>query len=90
MDEIEDEIVLERVKKYLQKKSRHAYSRAGLMIEVFAFRNKELNASFEEWPKDAQTLYVRIGRAMKTLEHKGLIKISKHGKTCLYRWKSKE
>jgi len=86
---LETESVLDKVKKHLQKNSDYAFTRAGLMVEVFGFKKEDLNAPFRDWPKGAPTLYTRIRLALEKLKVEGLIESSKQGKKFLYWWRSK-
>ena len=89
-NQIETESVLDKIKKHLQENPAYAFTRAGLMIEVFGFEGEELNAPFRDWPKGAPTLYTRISHALKKLKDEGLVESSKQGKKFLYWWHTKE
>ena len=84
--QLETESILDKVKKHLQENSAYAFTRAGLMVEIFGYKEEELNAPFKDWPKGAPTLYTRIRLALKNLKKKGLIESTKQGKKYLYWW----
>ena len=87
---IETESVLDKIKKHLQVNPDYAFTRSGLMVEVFSFKEEDLNVSFKHWPKGAPALYTRIVVALDKLKDEGLIESSKQGKKFLYWWRSEE
>lgn len=88
--QLETESVLDKVKKHLQENSDYAFTRSGLMVEVFGFKKEDLNAPFRDWPKGAPTLYTRIRLALEKLKDEGLVGSSKQGKKFLYWWHAEE
>jgi len=88
--QIKAESVLDKVKKHLQENSDYAFTRIGLMVEVFSFKKEDLNAPFRDWPKGAPTLYTRIRLALEKLKDEGLVESSKQGKKFLYWWRLEE
>ena len=87
---LETESVLDKVKKHLPENSDYAFTRIGLMIEVFGFKEEDLNGPFRDWPKGAPTLYTRIRLALEKLKDEGLVESRKQGKKFLYWWRSEE
>ena len=85
--QFETEGVYDKVKRHLQEKSGYAFTRAGLMVEVFGFKKEDLNTSFKNWPKDASAMYSRIKRALAKLRDEGYIEAKKKGRMNLYRWR---
>jgi predicted transcriptional regulator len=77
----------ERVKNHLQNNSEYAYTRAGLIVELYEYTKDELDAPFKDWPKGAPNQYTRIKRVLAKLEEEGLIESKKEGKRFLYWWK---
>lgn len=90
VSELEMESVYDKVKKHLQKNPKYAYTRAGLMVELYGYKAEDLNKPFNEWKKGAPTLYTRIRLALERLEKEGLINSKKEGKKYLYWWRSEE
>ena len=88
--QLETESILDKVKKHLQENSDYAFTRIGLMVEVFSFKAEDLNAPFRDWPRGAPSLYTRIRLALEKLKNEGLVESLKQGKKFLYWWHSKE
>ena len=88
--QLETESVLDKVKKHLQENSAYAFTRMGLMVEVFGFKEEDLNGPFSDWPKGGPTLYTRVRLALEKLRDEGLVESSKQGKKFLYWWHLKE
>jgi hypothetical protein len=87
-NKLQTEDIYERVKNHLQKNSEYAYTRAGLIIEIYGYSKDELNAPFRDWPKGAPNQYTRIKRVLEKLGEEGLIESKKEGKRFLYWWKN--
>jgi hypothetical protein len=85
--ELETMDVDEKLKRFLKKNSEYAYTRAGLLVELYNYKSEDLNAPFKDWPKGAPAQYSRIRRALKKLEDEGGIESKKQGKRYLYWWK---
>ena len=88
--QLETESVLDKVKNHLQENPAYAFTRIGLMVEVFGFTEEDLNGPFSDWPKGAPTLYTRIKLALEKLKDEGLVESRKQGKKFLYWWRSEK
>jgi len=85
--ELETESTYEKVKTHLKKNSDDAYTRIGLMVEIYNCKPEDLNAPFRDWPEGAPSQYTRIRLALEKLINEGLIGSKKQGKKFLYWWK---
>lgn len=86
-EEAEKESTYEKVKTHIQRNPNYAFTRIGLMVEIYGYRADELNRPFGEWSKGAPTLYTRIRVALEKLEKEGLVVSKRQGKKFLYWWK---
>lgn len=86
-EEAEKESTYEKVKAHISKNPDFAYTRIGLMVEIYGYKAEELNKPFGEWPKGAPTQYTRIRVALEKLEKEDLVTSKRHGKKFLYWWK---
>ncbi len=85
--ELQTEDTYERIRNHLQNNRKNAYTRVGLMVEVFKYKKEELDAAFKDWSKEALSQYTRIRRALAKLEEEELIESIKEGKNLIYWWK---
>jgi hypothetical protein len=85
--EVETETTYEKVKAHLKKNPEYAYTRAGLMVEVYKQRPEDLNRPFGKWPEGAPSQYTRIRLSLDKLRKEGVIETKKQGKKFLYWWK---
>lgn len=88
--ELETESTYEKVKAHLRANSGYAYTRAGLVVEIYKQRPENLNRPFSEWPEGAPSQYTRIRLSLDRLEKDGLISSKRQGKKFLYWWKVDE
>jgi len=85
--ELETESTYEKVKAHLKKNPDDAYTRIGLMVEIYKRKPEDLNAPFRDWPEGAPSQYTRIRLALERLKDERLIDSKKQGKKFLYWWK---
>jgi len=85
--ELETESTYEKVKAHLKQNPDYAYTRLGLMVEIYKQNPKDLNAPFSEWPEGAPSQYTRIRLSLDKLQVEGLIDYKKQGRKFLYWWK---
>jgi hypothetical protein len=85
--DIQKESVHDKLKNYLKENSEYGYTIGGLLVEVYGYDPRELNAPFRDWPKGAPSQYTRVRLALEKLQKEGLIKSRKQGKKVLYWWK---
>lgn len=85
--ELETESIYEKVKAHLKKNSDYAYTRIGLMVEIYKRKPEDLNAPFRDWPEGPPSQYTRIRLVLEKLKNEGLIDSKKQGKKFLYWWK---
>jgi hypothetical protein len=88
--QLQTESVYDKIQKHVQENSDYAFTRVGLMVEVFGFKKEDLNTSFKNWPEGASAMYSRIKRALGKLKDEGLIESAKKGRQYLYRWRLEE
>jgi hypothetical protein len=86
--ELETDDTYEKVKAHLEKNSDFAYTRSGLVVEIYGHNKEDLNAPFKDWPEGAPSQYTRIRLSLDRLEREKLIESKKQGKKFLYWWKS--
>jgi hypothetical protein len=86
--ELETEDTYEKVRAHLKKNPDDAYTRIGLMVEIYKHNPVDLNAPFREWPEGAPSQYTRIRLALEKLKSEGLVDSKKQGKKFLYWWKA--
>ena len=82
------ESVYDKVKAHLKSNPDYAYTRIGLLVEIYKYETEDLNASFRDWPEGAPNQYTRVRLALDKLKTEGLIDSKKQGKKYLYWWKS--
>jgi len=87
LEELESQSPYEKIKNHLKKNPGYAYTRAGLMVELYNYEPEHLNKSFREWPEGASGQYTRIRNALVKLEKEGLVSSRKQGRRNLYWWK---
>lgn len=85
--EAEKENTYERVRTHVGKNPDFAYTRIGLMVEIYGYKAEQLNRPFGDWPKGAPTQYTRIRVALEKLEKEGLVASKRQGKKFVYWWK---
>lgn len=85
--ELETKTTYEKVKAHLKKNPNYAYTRVGLMVEIYNQNPEQLNAPFSQWPEGAPSQYTRIRLALDKLQKEGLIHSRKQGRKFLYWWK---
>ena len=85
--ELETNDTYEKVKEELKNNPEYAYTRSGLVVEIYNHKREDLNASFKDWPEGAPSQYTRVRLSLKKLENEGLIESRKQGKKFLYWWK---
>jgi hypothetical protein len=85
--ELETVSTYERVKAHLKKHTDYAYTRSGLLVEIYGYNKHALNTSFANWPEGAPIQYNRIRLSLKRLEKEDLIQSKKQGRKFLYWWK---
>ena len=88
MKDIQTESVPDRIKAYLEANPGYGYTIGGLLVEIYGYNPKELNASFGDWPKGAPSQYTRIRLALKQMQKDNLVNSTKQGKKVLYWWRS--
>ena len=88
--ELETESTYEKVKAHLKRNPNYAYTRVGLMVEIYKHKPEELNAPFSGWPEGAPSQYTRIRLALEKLKKEGVVESKKQGKKFLYWWKSSQ
>jgi hypothetical protein len=82
----EGESTYEKVKSHVESNPDYAYTRTGLLVEIYKYNPEELNKPFDKWPKGAPTQYTRVRVALEKLEKEGLVTSKRHGKKFLYWW----
>ena len=85
--ELETVDLHEKVKSHLRNNPDYAYTRAGLLVEIYGYDRKKLSAPFKEWPEGAPSQYTRVRLTLKKLKNEGMIDSKKQGKKYLYWWK---
>ncbi len=88
--ELETESTYDKVKAHLKKNPDYAYTRAGLMVEIYKHKPEDLNRPFGEWPEGAPSQYTRTRLSLEKLKKEGLIESRKQGKKFLYWWKESQ
>jgi len=87
IEKLETEDTYDRVKVHLKRNSKEAYTRIGLMVEIYGYKPEDLNAPFRDWPDGTPNQYRKIVSALEELKNEGLINSKKQGKKFLYWWK---
>lgn len=85
--ELETNDTYEKVKRHLKNNPDYAYTRSGLLVEIYNHKPENLNAPFKDWPEGAPSQYTRIRLSLEKLENEGSIESRKQGKKFLYWWK---
>ena len=85
--EAEGENTYEKVRNHISRNPDFAYTRIGLMVEIYGYKPEELNKPFGEWVKGAPTQYTRIRVALEKLEKEGLVISKRQGKKFVFWWK---
>lgn len=85
--ELQTNNTYEKVKAHLKKNSEYAYTRSGLLVEIYGYNKEDLNAPFKDWPEGAPSQYTRIRLSLTKLENKGFVESKKQGKKFLYWWR---
>jgi len=88
--ELETESTYEKVETHLKKNPDYAYTRTGLMVEIYKHKPEDLNAPFKDWPEGAPSQYTRIRLVLEKLKSEGLIDSKKQGKKFLYWWRGSQ
>jgi hypothetical protein len=85
--ELETNDTYKKVKRHLKINPDYAYTRSGLLVEIYNYEPENLNAPFKDWPEGAPSQYTRIRLSLEKLENEGSIESRKQGKKFLYWWK---
>ena len=88
--ELETESTYEKLKAHLKKNPDYAYTRMGLMVEIYKHKPEDLNGHFTDWPLGAPSQYTRIRLSLKKLKEEGSVDSKKQGKMFLYWWKGSQ
>ncbi len=78
--------IREQIESHMKKNPDFAFTRVGLMIELFGYSAKDLNKPFSDWPKGASTQYNKIKNVLNHLIEEKIINYRKKGKMFLYWW----
>lgn len=84
---LEKESTYDKVKTHLKSNPDYAYTRIGLLVEIYKYKTEDLNTSFANWPEGAPSQYTRVRLALDNLKNEGLIDSKKQGRKYLYWWK---
>jgi hypothetical protein len=88
--QLEGESTHDKIREYLQKNSKDAYTIMGLMVELFGAKAEDLNGPFKDWSEGMPSLYTRVRLALEKLRAEKLIDSKKHGKAYFYFWRGRD